>query len=258
MPDIPLPAGQAGQATGVAIMILPLLLGIWVLACGHAINAARLERSASLRLSVAALLRVRAHELVAMAVRSLMKVRNQVAFDDLTGVLRRSAGVVALERELARARRRSLPLVAAFVDADGLKQVNDSQGHSAGDALLRDIGAILRARLRAEDVIFRYGGDEFVCILVESALGDAARVFDEMLATARLSGRSFSYGLALATRNDNPLTLLGRADQDLYDCRQARRAARQAVGWREGSRRPIIVPGVGSRASDHRELQAPR
>ena len=65
-----------------------------------------------------------------------------------------------MARELGRARRTGATLAVAFGDVDGLKRINDTQGHLAGDALLRLVGETLRANLRPYDVIVRYGGDE--------------------------------------------------------------------------------------------------
>jgi diguanylate cyclase (GGDEF)-like protein len=239
IPVLSLPPGPVGVALAIGLLFLPLLLGIWLLLLARTIAAGARLRSASLRLNVAGDLGISPRELVAMSAGSLARVRDEVAVDELTGVLRRSAGVAALERELARARRKKHPLVTAFVDVDGLKKMNDTQGHNAGDALLHEVAAVLRSRLRADDVIFRYGGDEFVCILSESSVHHAYVVFEEMLATARSRGRGFSYGLALAKASDDAVTLLGRADQALYAEREARRAAGQQVDWREGRRRPI-------------------
>ncbi len=81
--------------------------------------------------------------------------------DDLTGLLRRGAGLALLEREIDRSRRTETRLVVAFVDVDGLKRVNDELGHAAGDRLLSDVAAVLRSRLRSYDLVMRWGGDEF-------------------------------------------------------------------------------------------------
>src|SRR3954465_12811199 len=75
--------------------------------------------------------------------------------DRLTGVLQRDAGHDQLRHEFARARRRESPLVIAFIDVDRLKQTNDEHGHSVGDALLRAVGAALRAALRSYDIVVR-------------------------------------------------------------------------------------------------------
>jgi diguanylate cyclase (GGDEF)-like protein len=88
------------------------------------------------------------------------------SIDDLTGAYRREAGLVELARELARAKRRAEPFVLAFVDVDGLKATNDSDGHAAGDLVLRSVVDTLRTHLRSYDLTVRVGGDEFVCALL--------------------------------------------------------------------------------------------
>ena len=82
--------------------------------------------------------------------------------DELTGAWSRRFGLEELERMLARAHREGTALVLAFVDVDGLKQVNDLHGHQAGDELLALIGEVIRGHLRPYDIVVRYGGDEFV------------------------------------------------------------------------------------------------
>src|SRR5947209_3484219 len=80
--------------------------------------------------------------------------------DELTGAWTRKFGLEEVSHELERAHRTGATLVLAFVDVDGLKQLNDSQGHLAGDALLQLVGETLHANVRPYDVIVRYGGDE--------------------------------------------------------------------------------------------------
>src|SRR5438309_1243569 len=77
--------------------------------------------------------------------------------DDLTGAWTRGFGIPEVSRELERAHRTGSALVLAFIDVDELKALNDSEGHAAGDALLRLIGQTLRANLRPYDVLVRYG-----------------------------------------------------------------------------------------------------
>jgi diguanylate cyclase (GGDEF)-like protein len=238
-PFIQLPPGRTGQVLALALMFLPLLVGLWLLAMGRTLRAAGLARSTSLRLNVAADLGIRPRELTAMSAETLAKVRDEIAVDELTGVVRRASGVAALERELARSRRHRRPLVVAFVDVDGLKSLNDTKGHVAGDALLKGVAQVLQKRLRAEDVVFRYGGDEFVCLLPDTELHGAQQAFEEMAGKAKHSGRSFSFGLAEHRTGDDAVSLLGRADQALYEGREQRTAAGERFGWREGSRRPV-------------------
>ena len=88
--------------------------------------------------------------------------RAAASIDVLTGAHRRDAGMLELERELARAKREGESTALAFVDVDDLKRTNDSLGHAAGDQLIRETAYSIRAHLRSYDLIIRYGGDEFV------------------------------------------------------------------------------------------------
>jgi diguanylate cyclase (GGDEF)-like protein len=85
--------------------------------------------------------------------------------DDLTGALRRGVGLAAMQRELERAHRTNGRLVVAFVDVDGLKGVNDSFGHAAGDRLLERAANLISTHMRPYDIFVRAGGDEFICSL---------------------------------------------------------------------------------------------
>jgi diguanylate cyclase (GGDEF)-like protein len=93
--------------------------------------------------------------------------------DPLTGVLNRRGFTDAAEREFERARRYQHPLALAFVDVRGLKAVNDSQGHVAGDQLLRKVAAVLKESARAHDLVGRMGGDELAVVLAEQSVEGA-------------------------------------------------------------------------------------
>jgi diguanylate cyclase len=145
-------------------------------------------------------------------------MQNQIAVDDLTGALRRAAGEARLEQEIRRARRSpGSTLVIAFLDVDSLKAVNDSAGHSAGDRLLQFLVGTLRARLRSYDVIIRWGGDEFVCVLPQTPLDAAEKVFGEVVESfGSQTGRRFTAGFAELKDEDTLSELVARADHDLY------------------------------------------
>ena len=85
--------------------------------------------------------------------------------DALTGLANRTSLGPSLEQAVQRARRRSARLAVVFIDLDGFKQINDLYGHDAGDALLVEVGARLRAHLRSSDLVARLGGDEFLVVL---------------------------------------------------------------------------------------------
>lgn len=144
--------------------------------------------------------------------------RESALFDDLTGVLRRGPGFHQMGRELARVQRSGETLVLAFVDVDGLKSVNDSEGHLAGDALLHNTATALRDNLRPYDTVLRYGGDEFVCALVgldESQVRTRLAAVNATLADSDPSA-SVTIGLASLGDGDGLETLVRRADADLY------------------------------------------
>lgn len=150
--------------------------------------------------------------------------REHASLDGLTGAYIRSAGILQLEREVLRAQRLAAPLVVAFVDVDHLKAVNDSGGHAAGDRLLVSVVDALRSRLRLYDLVIRYGGDEFLCVLPGMSLVEAAqrfRLVNEDLAPYA----SVSVGVAAAVDDETPEDLVERADAELYACRALARDA---------------------------------
>lgn len=105
----------------------------------------------------------------------------------------------------------------AFVDVDGLKVLNDSHGHATGDRQLLDVAKTLRSKLRTYDLIIRYGGDEFVCVIVGLDLPDATTrlaLANTALADAPNHG-SITVGIAELLPDDSPETLVDRADADL-------------------------------------------
>jgi diguanylate cyclase (GGDEF)-like protein len=147
------------------------------------------------------------------------RLASAAAVDDLTGILRRGTGLTALQREIARVHRvGGRGIVVAFMDVDGLKQVNDSAGHAAGDQVLRDVASAMRERVRTYDLVFRYGGDEFVCALVDVTLEQARRTVSDILESARVrsGGHSFSVGFASVESDDTAESALERADAALY------------------------------------------
>ena len=143
--------------------------------------------------------------------------------DGLTGAYRREVGRLALRNEIERARRSDGRFVIAFVDVDGLKGVNDREGHAAGDKVLRTLAATIRANLRTYDPIVRYGGDEFVCGVasvdpeeVRHRLG----VIDQSLRNA--TGVGITAGIASMVGNESLEELTERADAALLEAKRSR------------------------------------
>lgn len=114
----------------------------------------------------------------------------------------------------------------AFIDVNGLKQLNDSQGHLAGDTLLQLLGGTLRANVRPYDVIVRYGGDELLCAMPNLSASEARARFAKIAAvlTAADAKHSVTFGLAQAEPADTLQELLAHADADLLQARHSSRA----------------------------------
>lgn len=146
------------------------------------------------------------------------KLAEMAATDDLTGALRRSAGLSALQREIDRSRRvGGTGTVVVFLDVDNLKQVNDTEGHAAGDRLLVDVVAAIRKRVRSYDLIIRYGGDEFVCALLDASAADAERTLVDIRHQyrTRTRGHTVSLGITEVAADDTAESAVARADAAL-------------------------------------------
>lgn len=137
--------------------------------------------------------------------------------DELTGARTRAAGMGDLEHEIDRARRTNGRLVVAYIDVVGLKAVNDTYGHTAGDELLRRIVQALRSHLRTYDLIVRLGGDEFLCAMSGANRNDARTRFRAIRAALAAEPHSaqIKVGFATLSPQDSVDALIQRADAEL-------------------------------------------
>ena len=142
--------------------------------------------------------------------------------DHLTGALRRRVGLAAVQREIERTRRSHEALVLTFIDVNGLKEVNDTRGHTAGDALLRAVARAIEQHLRPYDVVLRFGGDEFVCSLSGQDTAGARERFE--LISTRLAdaadGATITVGFADLRAEDSLDDLVRRADAAMIEARR--------------------------------------
>lgn len=156
--------------------------------------------------------------------------------DTLTPLPNRRRFIREVERVVQHGRRYGTPASwVMFVDLDGLKQINDSHGHIAGDAALIHVANILQAMVRTTDVVARIGGDEFGLLLehidAEAARDKAQRLIDAVAEQQVIIGGKrvrlgISIGLAELSADDDADTLIGRADSAMYARRAQLRSAR--------------------------------
>lgn len=164
------------------------------------------------------------------------KLRDLAVRDPLTSLFNRRYMEETLRRELSRSAREDQPLSLVMIDIDHFKQLNDTYGHPAGDLVLKELAALLLRHLRSEDIVCRFGGEEFVAILPGAPLLTAAQraeswrlafqelhiVYEDQVLTSTLSMGIAEYPRHGATSED----LLFQADSAMY---MAKRAGRNRV-----------------------------
>ena len=161
--------------------------------------------------------------------------QEQALTDALTGLLNRYGLQRALGREHAEARRYHRPLACLMIDMDHFKAVNDNHGHSVGDIALQQVARILAEEVRASDIVFRYGGEEFLALLPHTDL-EGARALAEKIRQDTM-GRNFGYGehlfeltLSIGAASlcevESGNDMVARADLALY---QAKKLGRNRV-----------------------------
>ena len=161
-----------------------------------------------------------------MVVSAQRKLRKLATVDSLTGLFNRSHGSDLAENEIARFRRAKHPVAFMLLDVDHFKSINDRYGHEMGDKILAEIGQLIPAQLRTQDIVARWGGEEFLVILpdtgIESALASAERIrsafrsHDWKAATSEAVAVTISIGVSEMCENDDRGSVISRADRALY------------------------------------------
>lgn len=153
--------------------------------------------------------------------------------DGLTQVFNRRYFEDAIEREFSRSRRYQRPLSLVLLDIDHFKKINDSFGHLAGDAVLKEVARTIRTRTRREDVLARYGGEEFALLLPEIETKGAQQLAEKVRKLVEKHDFVFdgeripvtiSAGVAtVQKKGEEPTELIRRADEKLYEAKTAGR-----------------------------------
>ena len=169
---------------------------------------------------------------VTSRIRRSLKLRTFMVRDSLTGLLNHTAIKDQLDGEVVRAKRQNKPMSFVMIDLDNFKRINDSYGHPAGDRVIKSLARLLRQRLRASDLIGRYGGEEFAVVLVDSDASMAMKVMDNIrndFSHLHHSAESidfsvtFSCGVADVSRFPDANRLSVAADKALYKAKHAGR-----------------------------------
>jgi len=148
--------------------------------------------------------------------------------DDLTGVYRRAPFFEMLDKELSRSGRHARPLSVLMVDLDNFKAINDQYGHLEGDRVISAYSEKAQRVLRYGDVMGRYGGEEFIVLLPDTAPDDAYAIAERLRAAAAQVTSTdalpitVSIGIATSMQgNESAATLVGQADAALYSAKKA-------------------------------------
>jgi diguanylate cyclase (GGDEF)-like protein len=154
------------------------------------------------------------------------------AFTDvLTGAQNRAAMNQSLKREIELAKRQNNPLSVILLDADHFKQINDTHGHGYGDEVLKAIATVTQDTIRQSDLLFRYGGEEFLVLLGQTSIIGAQmlaeRIRQRIESLDTIAGQradvTVSLGVTCMNQEDDCESLFERADKALYQAKQSGR-----------------------------------
>ncbi len=159
---------------------------------------------------------------------ALLEARAAASTDPLTGALNRRGFAAASQRELARLRRSAGRIALAHIDLDDFKRVNDTLGHQAGDNALVHLVDVLHKAMRPSDVLCRFGGEEFVLLLPDTGLEDAAAVLSRFLCAFSAQAvpgtdcvMTFSAGVVAKGADESLDAAIRRADAATYAAKRA-------------------------------------
>lgn len=164
--------------------------------------------------------------------------RRLAMFDPLTGLYNRRFAEQRLRAEIARSERRGLSMLVVLLDLDDFKRINDTHGHLVGDLVLKEFAKILSSSTRGSDLAVRWGGDEFMMLLLDCEVDQLSLVLNRLEGFGvDVNGKrmpvSFSVGSKAYELGDTFEGLIAAADQNLYSNKAAGKA---------GSREPSAVP----------------
>jgi diguanylate cyclase (GGDEF)-like protein/PAS domain S-box-containing protein len=167
-------------------------------------------------------------------------LRSLSLIDDLTGLYNRRGFLALAEQQAKLTQRTGHGFTLVFADLDGLKKINDTFGHKAGDAALRTVAEILKKSFRESDIIARLGGDEFTILALEDYEAPArravtSRLVENLKKYARQENRPFDLSLSVGVVHFNPESgssleeLIAQADKAMYEEKQGKKERREML-----------------------------
>jgi diguanylate cyclase (GGDEF)-like protein len=151
--------------------------------------------------------------------RQSARLRHEAHTDELTGLLNRKGLAIDAKSAFSLTDRTGIPLTIGLIDLDGFKQVNDSDGHAAGDRLLVDVAKAWNDEMQPGDIFARLGGDEFLAVLVGYSEVESARLFQRLRFS---SPAPWSVGVIRRREGEELSSCLARADNALYAAKRSR------------------------------------
>jgi len=161
---------------------------------------------------------------------ALASMRTMATCDTLTGLPNRHSFYERLRYTLESAKQNQIQFAVVFVDLDDFKPINDVQGHAAGDAILKSVARRLEESVRKNDVVARFGGDEFVIILFDVHKAAVSSVVHKIIATvarphvfnSKTVTLTLSAGIAVYPDNGRSIDeLIAHADAAMYSAKRA-------------------------------------
>ena len=157
------------------------------------------------------------------------KLEAMATTDKLTGIANRQVFDVLFRQAYSQSKRSKKPLSAQMFDIDYFKQINDTYGHPTGDVVLKTLAQTIRRSIRESDLLFRWGGEEFLIILPESDVNTASKLAEKIRKKVEdleitFSGANISVtisiGVATMSDVDTPHDLIIRSDEALYAAKE--------------------------------------
>ena len=146
----------------------------------------------------------------------VLRHREKIFFDHLTGFFVRSLFYPLIEKEIKRAERYQTPFSLCFVDIDNLKKINDQEGHSQGDKVIKEIARFIEEHCRQSDYLCRYGGDEFLILLPQTDKTGLENFIKKLERESKKIPYSFSVGGATFQKGKSIEELIKEADKKMY------------------------------------------